>query len=399
MLRRVGIPFVILLILILIWTNEQDEPIRLTEPGHESNAAEQLDMANPEAVPGRAAVTEVLREEVPLTHDFIEIEDEPLEEEIEEAPADPPQQGDCDLQIDFVDSITGEAVAGQAKLYRLDAPGNEHWTEGDQLQLSAWASDGQFIAPQIPPGSYRAYPLFARLDAPTPEPFEVEGFFTRVTQQVEMPPKEFLQIQLYRSDGLLYNGDGDQVEFQHLEALANGSGKPEPDWLKERALKDQDTVYFSEFGSISWGFNAPWKTYIADANGFPLWEIKGDSREQPQIYRAHVRVNQSLANTLKIKARGYGSYAAIYVDPAELQAKLIFPSDMPSQDLSHKFSVQTTAVPLGGENGQTLAAAWGQLRVLILLKHPSFKPVSLTWAPSDGPLPRIWLQTADSGQK
>ncbi|MBC8403876.1 MAG: hypothetical protein H8E15_01515 [Planctomycetes bacterium] len=399
MLRRVGIPFVILLILILIWSNEQDGPIPPTEPGHQSDATEQPALANPEASPEGIAAAEVQRQEVPFTEDLIEIEDEPLEEEMEELPADPPQQGDCDLQIDFVDSLTGEAVAGQVKLYRLDAPGNEHWTEGDQLQLSAWANDGQFIAPQIPSGSYRAYPLFAHLDATTPEPFEVEGFLTRVTQQVEMPQTEFLRLQLYRSDGLLYNGDADQVEFQHLEALSNGSGKPEPEWLKERALKNQDTVYYSEFGSISWGFSAPWKTYIADPNGFPLWEIKGDNREQQQIYRAHVRVNQSLANTVHIKARGHATYAAIFVDPAELQAKLIFPSDMPNQDLSHKFRVQTTAVPLGGAKGFTMAAAWGQLRVLISLSHPGFKPIRLTWTPSDGPLPRIWLQTADSAQK
>ena len=47
---------------------------------------------------------------------------------------DPPEQGQCDLTLDFIDSITGEAVSGEVKLYRLDAPGNELWTRGDQLQ-------------------------------------------------------------------------------------------------------------------------------------------------------------------------------------------------------------------------------------------------------------------------
>ncbi len=130
-----------------------------------------------------------------------------------------------------------------------------------------------------------------------------------------------------------------------------------------------------------------------------MWEIHGDNREQPQIFRAKVRVNQSLANTLHFKAKGNATYAAIYVDPAELQSKLVFPSHVQNQDLSKKFTVQNTAAPLGGENGHTLAAAWGQLRVKILMNHPDFKPVSLTWVPSEGPLPRIWLQSADSGQK
>ncbi len=229
MLRRVGIPLLILLVLILAWINEQDEPLRLTEREPDSTSSEQLDMASPDAS-AELATQEAQREAVIEAEDLAEIEDEIIEEEYEwEMPEDPPQQGDCDLQIDFVDSITGVAVAGQAKLYRLNAPGNEHWTDGDQLQLSAWASDGHFIAAQIPPGKFRAYPLFARIDAPTPEAFKVEGFLTRVTQQVEMPQKELLHVQLFRSDGLLYNGDGNQVEFQHLDAFPNGSGKREPD--------------------------------------------------------------------------------------------------------------------------------------------------------------------------
>lgn len=396
MMRRLGVLLGVSAILILLWINERGANLATQADSPSMPASKQLEFAPAlDAAAKREVVAEPPEEAESEEDDWELIEIEEAEHDISEFP-DPPQKGNCELVIDFIDAVTGEAVAGEVKLYRLDAPDNELWTEGDQLQLHAHTQGNELIASQIPEGRYRAYPLFARLHAPTPPAFEVEGYTTRISQKVEMPAKHLIHLQLFRSDGVLYNSQIAAVEFRRLADQPNHFGKPEPDWLTRRELKDEDIGYFTEYSFFSLDHPAPWAVFPYQANGYSLWQISGDNRDQPIFQRLEARVNLSPANTLRLKPSLGGSYAAVYVDPKDLQQALVFPASYQALDLSHKFEVQCNAISLAANGGRSLEEAWKELIVSIQLKVEGLQPVQLDWRPSHGPLPRIWLQWAQA---
>ncbi len=83
-------------------------------------------------------------------------------------------------------------------------------------------------------------------NAPAPLPFEVTGRSTRIEQLVEMPHTEQIQLQLFRADGVLFNGLSESIEFRRLDESPVGFGKPEPEGLNYRNLRDEDVEYFIE---------------------------------------------------------------------------------------------------------------------------------------------------------
>jgi hypothetical protein len=403
MVRRLGILIGVLAIAILLWASDRGPDLGSNHPSNSEASERQLEFApavesaakrrtapepEPEPIPNPDPSAEQTEPEVEiiLEEDLVDIDSLP----------DPPEAGECDLTIDFVDSITGEAVAGEVKLYRIDAPGNELWTRGDQLQRRGYAKGGQFDATQIPVGTYRAYPLFARLHAPTPMPFDVTGPSTRIEQAVEMPHIEQIQLQLFRSDGVLFNGHPKSFEFRKLGPLPEGSAKTEPNWLKYRNPRDDNVAYFSESGLVTFGIESPWKNYPFDANGFSLWSIRGDNREQPWLHRIEARRNHRLTNIIRLKPTGNNFYAAVFLDPEDLQQALVFPPNQDEIDLRSKFKIQVDAIPLDLEAGRSLDHAWKQCSIEIKLKHADFLSVNLTWQPSQGPLPQIFLSPVKS---
>jgi len=144
------------------------------EPAEESPAEE------PKTAPSdaREAIQEV-----------VEDEDEEVEGEPVDPPADPVEKGPCSLFLRVHDAATGEPVEAVIHLYRLDAPGNDHWTRGDQLQAELRISkNGRAIA-DLPADTYRV----ACLDQPPgsgDEPaFEVSGETTERTIEVRIAPE------------------------------------------------------------------------------------------------------------------------------------------------------------------------------------------------------------------
>lgn len=389
--RRLGIYIGIAAILVLIWVNDLGpDQISIANP-NPLPASTQLEFAQTIQAPPKREETLQPGQEAqlnPMEFDIIPIE----EEEVDAAFfPDLPEHGDCNLVVSFIDATTGEPVSGEVKLYRLDAPGNDYWSKGDQLQLQARTNGNELTAQNIPQGEYRAYPLFARLNAPTPAAFKVEGYLTRVTQPVEMPLQNQIQLQLFRSDGVLYGSQNEAVEFRKLSLLPRGFGKPEPDWLKQRTLKDPSIQLFTEYSFSEVNPNTSWQSFPYRASGYQLWQISSNNRQQAVIQRLEARVIGSSANTIELKPNSDGLFAAIYVDPHELQRALAFPVNCEPFDLSKDFKVQVTAVALAEVGGRTLENAWHELTVNIQLKHEGFVPVKMSWRPSQEPLPTIQL--------
>lgn len=148
-------------------------------------------------------------------------------------PSDPVERGPCTLEFHLQDAETGEPVAGVVALYRLDAPGNEHWTRGDRLQASVEVPVGGTNVEDLPAGFYRPHCLSQRFPPIDHESFEVTG--ARTTWVVRVPmPRSFRAFLVVRDE----NGRG--IERGDLSGISlSSSMRPaEPHWLRPRAPRD-----------------------------------------------------------------------------------------------------------------------------------------------------------------
>jgi hypothetical protein len=99
------------------------------------------------------------------------------------------ERGDCAISLRVLDAETEQPVASTVDLWRLDAPGNEHWTAGDQLQATADVPVEGARIEALPAGVYRPVCLAARYSAEDPPPVRVEGALTEVTFRILVPRK------------------------------------------------------------------------------------------------------------------------------------------------------------------------------------------------------------------
>ena len=80
--------------------------------------------------------------------------------------------------LEVFERTTREPVATTLHLWRLDAPGNEHWTAGDQRQAIVEVAAGGSWIRELPAGRYRARCVAERRGNDDPQEF-VEMFKER----------------------------------------------------------------------------------------------------------------------------------------------------------------------------------------------------------------------------
>ena len=361
MLRVVSLLAALLLLAYLLWSPaETDLPLETTEA-----PPEVIEQAPPLA--GNSPPPPVAREEV--------VEDPGFEEfEIyEEADPEPVGHGDCTLDLRVFDAHTSQPVASSVQLWRLDVPATDTWTMGDQLQVSSEDPQGVFRFSNLPEGDYRIYALSARLGAESPPAFRVEGEITSVERFIDMPRERHAVLHLYRPDGYPLIPSG----TQRLEMRDRGTGysmhlDPVPEWAQRRFPKGP---YALVSESIGGGFSSSshrrWKLLLPFGEGIPLGLLKENDRSKKIDIKREFRLQGGLSVTVHVQPQGYPAYAAVFLDPAEVQEHLIFPDGSIPQDFSEDFVITAEAVPLGLRDGlpggrpQVSAANWWDVEVRV----------------------------------
>jgi hypothetical protein len=268
----------ILLVALLLLFLDDDEGEKSALLGPEARSVEEQEVAPALPVPARLAADEESRVEVPAVEPPEEDGEEliEIEEEIE-APPDPVQRGDCVLLIELVDRETGRYVESSVDLWRLGAPGNENWTEGDQLQTSVQVHKRGTTVRELPEGAYRARVTAELQHADDPPAFEVNGSFTQVALEVELPRSHPAYLRVFDENGI------EVVEAQYSAAVGNTYHYDQHDvpWRRERRLKSETEMWFTDSEMYSVLEELPFGSVPVRAgpDGFHLGDFRQASRQ------------------------------------------------------------------------------------------------------------------------
>ena len=145
-------------------------------------------------------------------------------------PPDPSESGPCNLVLRAIDGDRYRPIQIPIQIWRLNAPGNHEWTEGDQWQTSVKLRPEGTRIEGLPAGEYRAYCLFQRAGTNDPIAFHVGGDLTKHTLVVPMPRKHKVFVRVYDEKGRL-------LDWKEHGAYGPGrslNGRYGPRWRKGR---------------------------------------------------------------------------------------------------------------------------------------------------------------------
>lgn len=310
--------------------------------------------------------------------------------------SDPVQTGECTLEIKFMDSKDFRPVSGRVQLWRLNAPANERWSNGDQLQVETIARQGLLTIEELPEGQYRLHPLFARKGSSAQAAFTVSGEFTTIDCMVEMPSTQDVAVKIYRLDQSTFLATGEPVETKRLGWSI--TGRPiDPQWQQRRIEKATGQplpqTISQKKGS---GSKRPWRKQTVNDLGVRFAELAEGDRQSMRTYRFQLRNGSRESMRLNLEHKGRDTqYVALFLSADELQDCLVFPEGQSPQDLRKNFIIDSSSVPFNPDSGQTLDSALQQVEVEIHFLAVGFKGVSFKWKPADGPLPKIQLAPQD----
>ncbi|MHC4939337.1 MAG: hypothetical protein ACYTHK_10240 [Planctomycetota bacterium] len=191
----------------------------------------------PEPAPQRVVRIDEVTEAPEQLREVVAVEQQPAKR----GPANPPDPvgtGPCSLELALYDAWTGAAIRGTVRLYRLDAPANEHWNRGDQLQAVVDVAVEGTVVGGLPAGRYRAHCVTQRYPGTDHAEFEVAGELSRCALSVETPRAHDAWL-------IVRDERGMAIEAGTLRGdLQNFSGRRlDPAWFNKRTLKvPSDTI-------------------------------------------------------------------------------------------------------------------------------------------------------------
>jgi hypothetical protein len=152
-----------------------------------------------------------------------------------DAPPDPIQTGNCTLVLEFSSDVDRTPLTTTFELWRIDEPGNEHWTAGDRRIQTLKAEDGKATVHDLAAGRYRVHAYGQRAKSEDAEPFAVSGDETIVA--LALPAPRLFQVRLR-----VYDQAGRLVLRGHKQSGGassySRSGDRTPSWVKQRTLRD-----------------------------------------------------------------------------------------------------------------------------------------------------------------
>lgn len=312
--------------------------------------------------------------------------DEPelvLHEVIGEAHPDPIELGNALLDLRLIDETFGAGVASHVELWRLDAPENEHWTAGDQLQDQAQVPVEGWIFTRLPAGRYR---VVCHAEAWGEEPPEIEVTAPRTRIDVALVlPREF-RIRLDVRDRF-----GNQVAGLTLEERSFEFLDDRQPWRGERTQKSGLGTSIG-IGGFRSGRSKPWSLPGPQPpEGFDLglrWEAdRGGHRTEVMVMRTESGGRVRL--TIPPRTSGDLDLVAVVLSPQEVEPLVRFPSAVSAPlelDVFGKAVERDRGLPDGG---------WQHAPVKIRIQAAGVRRFSGTWKPADGDVPSIVLRPGD----
>lgn len=308
-------------------------------------------------------------------------------------PPDPVEPGDAWLFLALVDAADGRPVECQIHLWRLDAPANGNWLEGDQLLLQADVPvEGRWIR-GLPAGRYRAVCLAERADADDPDAFEVAPPVTHRTLVLRMPRDVPARLLLFDDRGARVV-EAERGPDRGSRGLRHVYTRP---WVKMRRPRDPGAIFASGgIGGRFFGSHARggWRTVRDSGAGFDLGPTPVDPR------------NRTVRKTAPFRAPGTGTcYATVRgSDPEEriyvgllmpvrrVLEQIVLEDGGDPRDIRDDVYVSTQAVRV---EGGAQATAWSSVPIEVRIQSEDYEEATFRFTLGEGiPVMRLKPRSA-----
>lgn len=367
------------------------------EPGAGAQEPSPPAALSPPERPAARMVEEEAREEVPAVtpSEVVDEEEDIVEEswppeEIEEAapPPDPIELGECTLLLELVDRETLEYVESTVLLWRLDAPENEDWTSGDQLQTTVQVPREGVAIRDLPEGRYRARVTAELRSADDPPEFEVSGRETLVRLELSLPRSFPVTLRLFDETG---------TELRVAEGAPSGDDVAHfdydhPGWLKRRELKRAEAWSIDE--DIS-GFTDPPFGFLpleAGPDGFSLGDVRQESRGGRQRMRWTIRIPGRSEVELTCDGRGLDAparFVGVAIDRPLVLDSIFLPDGTRDPSLSDRVRILSAAIRV---DESTAPESWRTIPVAVHVEeNEACEALYFEFQVADLPLPDCFL--------
>ncbi len=301
-------------------------------------------------------------------------------EQMGPTPSDPVELGNAVLDLQLLDAATEQPVASYVELWRIDAPENEHWTAGDQLQDQAQVPVEGWAFRRLPEGRFRVV-CHAQVWGEDPSELEVRAPTTRASLSIKTP--RAFRIHLDVRDRF-----GAQIADLHLTGKNEEVLDSHDDWRHQRSLKASAGAWVSVGYGGGWGFNE-WSSQGAQpADGFDLgmhseadcgghqrtvWDMAtGDGRRVRVRFPPRMDADQVLL--------------AVVLSASEIEPLVRVPPGCPSQ-------IELAVVGEAIQRAPSLpGGGWERAPVSITVHGEGLRAFEDTWRAADGELPSIVLE-------
>jgi len=285
--------------------------------------------------------------------------------------------GSTTLKVVAVDT-DGAIVASHVELWRIDAPGNEHWTGGDQLQAQAFVPIEGWLFTRLPEGRYR---LVCHAQVFDEAPLEVVVLAPRTRLDVPIRVPRSFRIRVAVRDRF-----GRLVPSVFLGSETTSLALDEP-WRFERAPRDPNQVQILEDIEIAsesiFSSEGP-----QPAEGFDLGSYREADRGARRRLRLVLKTLDGATVKVRVPTRSDRDLdlVAVAVPASDVAAGVRLPGGGLAQA---RVSVTGWARPrVAGLPG----GGWERAEVEIQARQEGYRPASLTWTAETGELPWITLE-------
>ncbi len=320
-----------------------------------------------------------------------ELTEEVIFEEIweEEAVEDPIERGTCGLFVRAIWQSSGLPAASHFQLYRINAPENEFYTAGDQLQLEGQLpKEGKQIL-YLAEGEYRVTCWAASAKTPDPPSFFVAGDQTEALLELTAPPAGEAHLLLYDEHGTrLENVDRYGIRYESGTELG-----PELPWLNARMPKKGYTVTEGFMDAFESG-NPPVEHLVAVDKGFFLTPVKGATKYHFNRSRHSLGLPDHTAVVVPVAWEGEGppTWVGVIVPLERIAAALWLEYGDRPDPAKLTLDAQCIARPLAELPD---FEPWSVVAIQVNVDYPGHKTLEFAWSPGQGLLEDQFLQVVD----
>lgn len=299
-------------------------------------------------------------------------------------PPDWVESGDASVVVRVVDGRTRAPGHGQVDLWRIDAPGNESWSRGDQRQQIERLDGGVVRFDGLAPGLYRVFLTRCMPGAREPEPFEVTEGTREVLVEAEFPRRFplYLDVRL---------PDGSPVDRVDVDVTKTGGSLStlRPRWLRPRHQLAEPSLAGGAAGSSS---RRRLRDLRRTESGFLIREVWEASRADPSRWLLRVSSSGLVARgVVEASAAIDSTVTVVLADPEAACASFRDGTGQIVEDLSEHLRIS------GGVVVSSLPDPWTIAEFEVKVDHPDYEPCTVRWIPFHGPPPGTVLAARGDG--